>query len=871
MKKILISFLTLIMCLFAVLGFNTKAEANGETTETTETFKISLVDGAQIRLEEPYGIKFIGQVTEGTPAEGATYGIVLGKGIHTNLTLDTDLAVSAEVTSTTVDGEFYVTMVNIPKSMHTLYITARGYVKEGSKITYSENHVVRSLYGVAKAYKESQGEGYDENADENAIIEEILNVTDKNVTYNINGGNFEYKTREAMVDAFIADYNTYSGRQLVDATHFFGETGGTDLYAFLHDAIYSVKWGWLFTYINKIRGENHINAITQSDMSVETRGELHNFFNQTGNGNDNGHAMYGCDYSSLEVSEGFWYDHFEQTFTEAEKQFTLAYKPYHQFEGWYSNPECTGEQLYVLTGDITVYAKWSLKNNAINYNLNNDTASMPANSKTSFTAIDEVWLGEPSYDKTTQTFEGWYLDAEFTKPIEKIDLYTDGDVTLYAKWRQEPSYKVTFNANGGTIDYSSREDLIAELITEFNTYLLEKNFQKENKYALDGSDMVGADDKATYNLEISTWALFFRDPEYQVKWHWLVEYLVTKGATDGSEELKAHLDRYENIYVMGTWGNSYSENEINEAYYAISNQVRAFIRGEKFHYINTVGKMDYCTSDFSIEENKNGFWAKVDSYTSLRDVYPTDVLSTPYKPGATFIGWYDENSQKVESVTKDCTLTAVYEGQNYTVTYNLNKWNTHEEMVADFLEHIKSIYYAPYYSDKETLYLTDGNGQYVEYSNGVYVTFDPAGNHSGSGLRAWYDPTTAQQIAALFPVEISKAFESSEWAWLKSYIMDRGGKDNNVSWRYNVGCFLFGETNENASVDFTNENINRGYLNAATILMVDGDTSNPITLMTPTREGYTFGGWYTNAECTGDAVTSVVADVTLYAKWTKNA
>lgn len=41
----------------------------------------------------------------------------------------------------------------------------------------------------------------------------------------------------------------------------------------------------------------------------------------------------------------------------------------------------------------------------------------------------------------------------------------------------------------------------------------------------------------------------------------------------------------------------------------------------------------------------------------------------------------------------------------------------------------------------------------------------------------------------------------------------------------------------------------------------------------PTRDGYTFGGWYTDETCTQayDFSTPVTADLTLYAKWTKNA
>ena len=41
----------------------------------------------------------------------------------------------------------------------------------------------------------------------------------------------------------------------------------------------------------------------------------------------------------------------------------------------------------------------------------------------------------------------------------------------------------------------------------------------------------------------------------------------------------------------------------------------------------------------------------------------------------------------------------------------------------------------------------------------------------------------------------------------------------------------------------------------------------------PTREGYTFAGWYTDEACTEayDFSVAVTADMTLYAKWIKNA
>jgi uncharacterized repeat protein (TIGR02543 family) len=47
-----------------------------------------------------------------------------------------------------------------------------------------------------------------------------------------------------------------------------------------------------------------------------------------------------------------------------------------------------------------------------------------------------------------------------------------------------------------------------------------------------------------------------------------------------------------------------------------------------------------------------------------------------------------------------------------------------------------------------------------------------------------------------------------------------------------------------------------------------------ITLVTPTRIGYTFDGWYGNANLTGDAITKIIknstGNVSLYAKWVPN-
>ena len=51
-------------------------------------------------------------------------------------------------------------------------------------------------------------------------------------------------------------------------------------------------------------------------------------------------------------------------------------------------------------------------------------------------------------------------------------------------------------------------------------------------------------------------------------------------------------------------------------------------------------------------------------------------------------------------------------------------------------------------------------------------------------------------------------------------------------------------------------------------------TNSDLQALTPTREGYTFGGWYADKDCTGERVTTITdltdTTATLYAKWTAN-
>lgn len=80
--------------------------------------------------------------------------------------------------------------------------------------------------------------------------------------------------------------------------------------------------------------------------------------------------------------------------------------------------------------------------------------------------------------------------------------------------------------------------------------------------------------------------------------------------------------------------------------------------------------------------------------------------------------------------------------------------------------------------------------------------------------------------------------------------------DSGTLFKLSGGVKVSFETGEGSKVDFQTT--------------ADGKLVKPAD---PTRDGYTFGGWYTDEACTQayDFSTPVTADLTLYAKWTKNA
>lgn len=125
--------------------------------------------------------------------------------------------------------------------------------------------------------------------------------------------------------------------------------------------------------------------------------------------------------------------------------FEDAEKTGHTFEGWYSDADCMNEVQsidYDATGDVRLYAKFTVDTYQIQYEANGGTHENTVSSYTYGASVDSFAAAA----KEGYTFEGWYSDADFTTKMESIAATDTGDITLYAKFTRS----VTYVLNGGT-------------------------------------------------------------------------------------------------------------------------------------------------------------------------------------------------------------------------------------------------------------------------------------------------------------------------------------------------------------------------------------------------------------------------------------
>lgn len=153
----------------------------------------------------------------------------------------------------------------------------------------------------------------------------------------------------------------------------------------------------------------------------------------------------------------------------------------------------------------------------------------------------------------------------------------------------------------------------------------------------------------------------------------------------------------------------------------------------------------------------------------------------------------------------------------------------------------------------------------------------------------YYDVVRAEQPIASVAVFLSAGMgddatiftsEDSDYKWLGDYIIkvtteQSAALTTLANWKFNAQAFFNANqyTGWPKSADFTEagkpENWGAAYQAAHAVVLPTEPVDAPYTLPTPVKEGFTFVGWYDNAEGTGEAYTVIPAgwSGTLYAIW----
>ncbi|MDY3899442.1 MAG: InlB B-repeat-containing protein, partial [Bacilli bacterium] len=123
----------------------------------------------------------------------------------------------------------------------------------------------------------------------------------------------------------------------------------------------------------------------------------------------------------------------------------------YELVGWFKDSSLSLSSYYELgetmpNENLTLYAKWSLNQYKIVYNL--DGGENDSTNPYVYTIETEtINLKNPT--KVEAIFDGWYTEPEFINKVEQIEKGSTGDITLYANFIMN-KYTLTFETNGGT-------------------------------------------------------------------------------------------------------------------------------------------------------------------------------------------------------------------------------------------------------------------------------------------------------------------------------------------------------------------------------------------------------------------------------------
>ena len=554
------------------------------------------------------------------------------------------------------------------------------------------------------------------------------------------------------------------------------------------------------------------------------------------------------------------------------------HKSRHTFEGWYKDQAFKGDK---VTGETpfdvntTLYAKWTATDPTPDTG-NQVTVTFDANGGTVNPSSMTVEKGDtlsgrlPTPGRDGYTFEGWYKNKDCTGD-KVIDGTPFGEETiLYAKWTENKTVSpvtVTFNANGGTVEPSSRtvgEDGTISLPTPTKT-----GFTFDGWYVSETFDGAPVNESDTYSADT---ILYAKWTEVTVTFDFQIQGVDPQKKTTIEGKLSEEFPTVDNPgYLLEGWYRNpdcSGDKVTKEGPFTEPTTL----------YAKWTAKPGYTvTFDF------NGAESSVNPYTT-DNFGKLSNLPEPKRNGCNFLGWYIGGTKvDVNHIyTENTTLVAKWSRDVHSIEVAIKGPGI--SAPEGFLNDIEidpgvariEVVAAPQENEalKEALkrQIRDLDKKHVLQFDLSVETQDVDGTKIGNLHRV------RKPICFTFenvPGDDIQVFRLHGGALEELHPSD----GNAEGYGYSDGTLTI----------FANQFSPYAIISNTVAVKIDfdpmGGTVNPKTmttgtdgklkenLPTPTRTGYTFDGWYFDKKYTGNKIAqgeTFLRDCTVYAKWNPN-
>ncbi|WP_025678306.1 InlB B-repeat-containing protein, partial [Paenibacillus massiliensis] len=319
-------------------------------------------------------------------------------------------------------------------------------------------------------------------------------------------------------------------------------------------------------------------------------------------------------------------------YNETYSEPTAPTRTGYAFAGWYTDQALTQQYAFtsLVTGDLTLYAKWEANDYTVSYESNGGTT---VNSET--VKYNETYNEPSAPTRTGYAFAGWYRDEALTQPYTFTSLVA-GDMTLYAKWEAN-DYTVSYESNGGTTVNSET--------AKYDETYSEPTAPTRTGYAFAGwyTDQGLTQSYAFTSNVIGDLTLY-------AKWEanaYTVSYESNGGTTISSATVKyneAVNEPSEPTRTGYTFAGWYTDQALTHAYAFTSPVISDLTLYTKWE-----------ANDYTVNFESNG-GTTVNSETAKYDETYSEP-SAPTRTGYAFAGWYRD-----EALTQQYTFTSLVAG-----------------------------------------------------------------------------------------------------------------------------------------------------------------------------------------------------------------